>query len=50
MSKELSAKEILKRQKHQEEFALFQLMFIQYLDKGMIMKIKLPMLLFQIFI
>jgi hypothetical protein len=34
MSKELSAKEILKRQKHQEEFALFQLMFIQYLDKA----------------
>jgi hypothetical protein len=34
MSKELSAKEILKRQKHQEEFTMFQLMFIQYLDQA----------------
>jgi len=33
MSKELSAKEILKRQKHQKEFTLFQLNFIQLLDQ-----------------
>lgn len=33
MSKELSAKEILKRQKHQEEFTLFQINFIQLLDQ-----------------
>jgi hypothetical protein len=32
MSKELSAKEILKRQKHQHDFTIYQLGFLKYLE------------------
>ena len=32
MSKELSAKEILKRQKHQHDFTMYQLGFVKYLE------------------
>jgi hypothetical protein len=36
MSKELSAKEILKRQEHQHEFTMYQLAFLKHLEDAIV--------------